>query len=174
MSEHDHHNHEPHGEITVETLSTPPLRMKPAPLGRRIAAGIIDSLIIGLVWTILGIASHQDLATVTRNYWPLTSLAFLTFVYYFVLEWISSATVGKALLKLIVVDKDGDTCSIGASLKRNLLRFIDWLPLLYIARTVVVLVSSDRQRIGDLIARTTVTKTPEKDINPPPAPFLFH
>jgi uncharacterized RDD family membrane protein YckC len=37
-----------------------------------------------------------------------------------------------------------------------------------------MIVSSDRQRIGDLVARTIVTRAPEKDINAPPAPFLFH
>jgi uncharacterized RDD family membrane protein YckC len=174
MSKHENHDHNGHGEVTVETLSTPLLRVKPAPLGRRVGAGVVDSFIIGLVWGILAVLFRQDVRTATQNFWLWTSLALLAFLYYSALEWFFSATGGKSLLKLIVLDTDGDPCSLGASLKRNLFRFIDWLPALYVLAAVVVLVTPNRQRIGDIIASTIVTKAPEKDINPPPAPFLFH
>jgi len=75
---------------------------------------------------------------------------------------------------LRVVGKDGGPCSLDASLKRNLLRFLDWLPLFYIVAAICILASHDRRRLGDRVASTMVTKVPEKDINPPPAPFLFH
>jgi uncharacterized RDD family membrane protein YckC len=174
MGQHEGHDHEPHRELTVETLSTPPLRVKPAPLGLRLAAGIIDSTIVALIWASLGIGFHQDVTPTAQDPLWLASLALITFVYYFILEWVFSASIGKRLLKLVVLSKDGDPCSLDASLKRNLLRFLDWLPICYAAAIIVIIVSSDRQRIGDLIARTIVTRAPEKDINPPPAPFLFH
>ena len=93
---------------------------------------------------------------------------------YFALEWVFEATVGKSMLKLVVLDKDGNRCSLGASLKRNLFRFMDWPPALHLAVALAIAASSDRQRIGDFIRHTVVTETSEKDINPPPAPFLFH
>lgn len=174
MGQHEDHDHAPDRELTVETLSTPPLRIKAAPLNRRLAAGIIDSIVVALMWASLGIGFRQDVTPTAQDYGWLVSLVLVTFLYYFILEWIFSATVGKRLLKLVVLDKEGDPCSLGASLKRNLFRFLDWLPLFYVAAIIAILISSDRQRIGDLIARTIVTRAPEKDANPPPAPFLFH
>jgi uncharacterized RDD family membrane protein YckC len=171
------HQHE--HEISIETLSTPPTRIYPAPLTRRIVAGAIDSFAVFLLWlTFIG-GGNKFLISWTTGVWsvPPTALAYLvgtSFVYYFVLEWIFASTIGKWLLRLRVVGKDGDPCSLGASLKRNLLRFLDWLPLFYIVAALCIFASHDRQRLGDRVASTMVTKVPEKDINPPPAPFLFH
>lgn len=169
----DEHEHK---EITVETLSTPPLQIKPAPLPRRIGAGVIDSLVLGAVWLIFLIAFGRSLMPVPLfpDYSTLVPLALLSFVYYFVLEGLFGATIGKSLLKLIVLEKDSEVCSFSASFKRNLFRFVDWLPLLYLVGTIAVVISKDRQRIGDRLAGTIVTKASEKDPNPPPAPFLFH
>jgi uncharacterized RDD family membrane protein YckC len=174
MGQQGDRDHEPPLELTVETLSTPPLRIQAAPLSRRFAAGVIDSIIVGLIWASLGIGFRQDLTLTAQDYLWLASLAVVTFLYYFILEGIFSATIGKRLLKLVVLGKDGDPCSLAASVKRNLLRYLDWLPVFYVAAIAVIIVSSDRQRIGDLVARTIVTRAPEKDINPRPAPFLLH
>jgi uncharacterized RDD family membrane protein YckC len=168
-----------HEEISIETLSTPPTRIYPAPLTRRIAAGGIDSLAVFLLWLTFTGGWNKSVISWTTGVRsvPPTTLAYLVgiaFVYYFVLEWIFASTIGKWLLRLRVVGKDGDPCSLGASLKRNLFRFLDWLPLLYIVAALCILASHDRQRLGDKVASTMVTTVPEKDINPPPAPFLFH
>lgn len=173
------HQHE-HEKISIETLSTPPTRIYPAPLTRRIVAGAIDSFAVFLLWlTFIGEWGKFPISWTTASVGLVTAitLAYLvatTFVYYFVLEWIFASTIGKWLLRLRVVGKDGDPCSLDASLKRNLLRFLDWLPLFYIVAALCILASHDRQRLGDRVASTMVTKVPEKDINPPPAPFLFH
>ena len=82
--------------------------------------------------------------------------------------------MGKFALRIRVTTLEGDPCSFGAAFVRNLVRFIDWLPMLYILGTVSVLMSAKRQRLGDRLAKTVVSPAPEKDINPPPAPFLFH
>jgi uncharacterized RDD family membrane protein YckC len=165
-----------HKEITVETLSTPPIKIAPAPILRRIAAMIIDSLILVILWQSLSIASGQGIEQVTQlpNYVPLSTLALIAFAYYFLLEGLLSASLGKSLFKLTALEETGDACSLEASFKRNLLRFIDWLPFLYGVGGVSVMISANRQRIGDKFARTIVTKAPEKDLTPPPAPFLFH
>jgi uncharacterized RDD family membrane protein YckC len=172
MLAHDH-DHDPH-EVTLETLTTPPIHIDPAPLGRRAGAGLIDSLVITATWSILAVAIHQNLALLTQNYFLLSSLAVSAFLYYLILEWITSSTVGKSLFKLTVVDKDGDPCSFEISMKRSLFRFIDWLPALYIVGAVTVLTSSQRRRLGDRVAGSVVTSARAKDSNPPPAPFLFH
>ena len=163
-------------DITIDTLSTPPARIKPAPLVRRTAAAMIDLLILAVLWLILSMAYGYNPAhiMVFLDYDVFGSLAILTFLYYFFLEGLFAATIGKSVTKLTVLESSGDVCSFGASFKRNLLRFIDWLPVLYIVGAIAVLLSTDRQRIGDRVARTVVTLRPERDPNPPSAPFLFH
>lgn len=171
---HDEH------EVTIETLSTPPTHIIPAPLHRRITAGIVDSFIVASVWLLLTgrwNESPELFTIIGATSTPPTTLVYLaivTFAYYFLLEWLFASTVGKSLLRLRVVGNDGDACSLSASFKRNLLRFLDWLPLFYIIGAIAILTSRDRQRIGDRVAATIVTKALEKDINPPSAPFLFH
>jgi uncharacterized RDD family membrane protein YckC len=168
------HLHE-HREITIDTLSTPPTRIQPAPITRRVGASVIDSIINLLLY--LPIIDGWNKLYVSTMSVPWTNIAYLvgiTFGYYFVLEWLFASTIGKKLLGLRVVGKDGDECSLGASFKRNIVRFLDWLPLFYVIGAISLAVSKDRQRLGDRIASTVVTKAPEKDINPPPAPFLFH
>jgi uncharacterized RDD family membrane protein YckC len=159
-------------EVTVDTLRTPPLRIQPAPLQKRFASALIDSIIIGVIWFILISAAHLGLpqeAGLTS-----LSLAVITFLYYFLLEALAATTIGKHFLKLRVVGRAGDPVTFTEALVRNLLRFVDWLPLFYIVGLTLLLASKRRQRVGDLVAGTFVTPAPEKDINPPPAPFLFH
>lgn len=169
------HDHDNDHEISIETLSTPPLKIPPAPLSNRLLAGVIDSIIISLAWFALISAQHA-----TTSLFPVQltlSDAYLwaiAFVYYFLQEGLFASTIGKTLMKLRVVEKTGDPCSFAGSFKRNILRFIDWLPALYILAAVVISVSKEKQRLGDIVAKTIVTPIPAKDINPPPAPFLFH
>jgi uncharacterized RDD family membrane protein YckC len=172
-----------HQEITVETLSSPPIDVKPAPLGKRAAATTIDSLILLAAWSILEYLAGTSLMTkaylLTGQPFSIDPilplhLTILTFVYYSLTEASFGATFGKMIMKIHVLELDGDPCSFRAAVVRNALRLIDWLPLLYLLGAAVVLTSRKRQRIGDRLARTVVSPVQEKDINPPPAPFLFH
>lgn len=178
MTNHDAHvDHDEHQEITIETLSTPPVHVKPAPLPRRIAAGTIDSILLFVVWASAAFAMGKALPVIRSDFLDPTQYAYLaglTFAYYFILEGLFAATLGKFMLKIRVLGIDGELCTFGASFKRNLLRFIDWLPLVYMLGGLVAIASSKRQRLGDRFAKTIVSRAPEKDINPPPAPFLFH
>jgi uncharacterized RDD family membrane protein YckC len=176
-----HEDHEEHREMTIETLRAPPRVAKPARFATRIAAGIIDSLILLAIWatvayatgtsTILGSANGQTLLSP-----PVFSAYFaaLTFIYYSVMEGVFAATVGKLAFKIQVTSLEGDPCSFMAALIRNLVRFLDWLPLLYMIGIATALTSAKRQRLGDRLAKTVVSRAPEKDMTPPPAPFLFH
>ncbi len=177
MTHHeDHKGHSDHEEKTIETLSTPPIQIPPASLSRRITAGIVDSLVITLAYVALIFVGQgaSTFSSISLNLATSVYLIVITFAYYFVLEGTFASTVGKSLLKLRVLGKDGDPCSFRASFQRNILRFIDWLPVLYLVAAFTILTSRDRQRVGDRVAATVVTRAAEKDINPPPAPFLFH
>ena len=165
-----------HTAITIDTLSAPPIKIKPAPLTRRITALAIDSLVLAFLWLMLHLLYGRGLVDLAGflDYTVLGSLGILTFLYYFVLEGLFAETIGKSAAGLIVLESNGDSCSFAASFKRNMLRFVDWLLLLYIVGAIAVLLSGDRQRIGDRLAGTVVTQKPERDSIPPPAPFLLH
>ena len=82
----------------------------------------------------------------------------------FLLEWFypvwfelrRGATPGKRALGLLVVHDDGTPVGPSASLIRNLLRVVDFLPLLYGAGLVTMLIDRDFRRLGDLAAGTLV------------------
>lgn len=168
----DHRGHNNHNEVTIETLRTPPLHIQPAPIQKRFIACLIDSIIIGLAWLVVITVLRrgiEDESAVNVGY-----LAAVTFAYYFLQEGLFSFTIGKRLLGLRVLGKGGDPASMRGSLIRNFLRFVDWLPLLYILGAAAIVMSTGKQRLGDTAAGTIVTLAPEREINPPPAPFLFH
>ncbi len=83
----------------------------------------------------------------------------------FFLEWLfpavcevmySGATPGKKFMGLQVVHDDGTPVGWNAALTRNLLRFVDFLPLLYGIGLVAMLINRDFKRLGDLVAGTLV------------------
>lgn len=70
--------------------------------------------------------------------------------------WWSGATPGKRAFGLAVLGDNGTPVSFGASVTRNLLRAIDFLPMLYAFGLVSMLLSRDFKRLGDLAAGTIV------------------
>jgi len=100
----------------------------------------------------------------------------------FLLEWFypvffeirRGATPGKRAMGLVVVHDDGTPVAPSASLIRNLLRVVDFLPLFYAAGFVSTLVDRDFRRLGDLAAGTLVvhiTPRPARGAIPQRAPL---
>jgi uncharacterized RDD family membrane protein YckC len=76
-------------------------------------------------------------------------------------EWLwRGQTVGKRLFRLRVVDAEGLRLQFNQVLTRNLLRFVDALPLLYFVGGVACWLSPRCQRLGDLAANTVVLRLP--------------
>ncbi len=80
------------------------------------------------------------------------------FVYVFLLEGLYGYTPGKYILGLVVVKSDGSNCTISASILRNLLWLVDQLPGFNLLGMVLILLTDDNQRVGDLVADTVVVK----------------
>jgi uncharacterized RDD family membrane protein YckC len=91
--------------------------------------------------------------------WAVLYLVLLP-VYYFAGEAAAGQTIGKALLGLRVLRKDGRRPSGGQIAGRTLFRLIDGLPVLYLAGFITVLATGRRrrQRLGDLAAGTIVAR----------------
>ncbi|GCE23907.1 RDD family protein [Dictyobacter kobayashii] len=99
-----------------------------------------------------GIPSTMSRAAVINPVW----LYLIVFVYFFVQEALFGTTIGKLFLGLQVTGLRGERVTFPASLARNLWRFIDMLPLVYLAGFFSCLLSPTFQRIGDRFAHTMV------------------
>ena len=89
----------------------------------------------------------------------------LLLIVFFVAEWLypvlfevyrHGATPGKRMFGIAVVHDDGTPVGWGASLVRNLLRFVDFMPLLYGFGLASMLIRHDNKRLGDITAGTRV------------------
>jgi uncharacterized RDD family membrane protein YckC len=86
----------------------------------------------------------------------------ISLVYAAAAEWAwRGQTVGKRLLRLRVVDASGLRLEPAQVIVRNLMRFVDALPALYLVGGIACVVSRRRQRLGDLAAGTAVIRTPK-------------
>ena len=136
----------------------------------RMLAFMIDAAAIGAagitlqrVTAVLGLVSEDAFQTV------LAVLYFATTLLYGILtEWLwRGQTIGKRLLGLRVVEANGLRLKPAQVIVRNLMRFIDVLPLFYLVGGVSCLVSQRRQRLGDIAAGTIViriSKLSEPDV----------
>ena len=89
----------------------------------------------------------------------------------FFVEWLLPAwfevywngqTPGKRAFGIAVLNDDGTPVRWPAALTRNLLRAVDFLPLLYGIGLVAMLLSRDFKRLGDLAAGTVVVYQADK------------
>lgn len=83
----------------------------------------------------------------------------LAIAYHALFEWWTGRTIGKALVRIRVVSEDGSTPSIGASVARNVLRLVDWLPVFYVVGLATMALSTNSRRLGDRLAGTVVVRT---------------
>ena len=88
----------------------------------------------------------------------------------FLLEWLypavfeiryDGATPGKKWMGLRVVNDDGTPVTVSAAFVRNLLRAVDFLPVMYGVGLAAMLINREFRRLGDLVARTVVVHRAE-------------
>ena len=142
----------------------PPRAVSPplAGVGVRMVAAVIDIAFLFACGYLLGLLfDQQAVAEAGRISFRLSggpALIWLAtlFVYPIVAEAFIGATLGKLFLGLIVVMEDGRPVGLRASVVRNLLRIVDFLPFFYIAGLAFMANSDKRQRLGDRVAQTLV------------------
>jgi uncharacterized RDD family membrane protein YckC len=142
----------PEGVVFSYQLATPVVRS---------LAWAVDAAVIGAFIYFIGKAT-QGLGLLNKDV-----AAALTMALYFVvqvgygiaLEWRwRGQTVGKRLLGLRVIDAQGLRLQFPQIAIRNLMRFVDCLPLLYLVGGTSALFSRNCQRLGDLAANTIVAR----------------
>ena len=121
----------------------------------RIGAFLVDFLVLGVALGLLVVVTgfiSDGLAVVVGG---LSGL--LVFAYFIYMEGTYGQTIGKRVLGIVVVKADGSACDMKASVIRNVLRIVDGL-FGYLVGLVVILVTDDDQRVGDLVGDTVVAR----------------
>jgi len=121
-----------------------------------IVAGMVIQKVLGLV-ALISQDAAQGITTV---------LYFVVSMLYGILaEWLwQGQTVGKRILGIRVMDRDGLPIHVSQIVVRNLLRPVDMLPAFYLLGGLVALGTQYGQRIGDLAANTVVVRTRQLEI----------
>ncbi|GGJ94497.1 transporter [Lentibacillus kapialis] len=153
-------------EAFVKTPEFVSLKFKLAGLGSRGGAMIIDQILltafnIALILCLVFITQSGFTSFLTDSTLPLAITIILIFVvywgYFFVGEYFfSGKTLGKHILNIRVIQDNGHSITLLASLIRNLLRIIDILPTAYLTGIIMVFIHSRHKRLGDIVAGTIV------------------
>jgi uncharacterized RDD family membrane protein YckC len=124
----------------------------------RARAWLIDAvarwMILVIALVVLGRLGGLGYGLAAIVYFVIGSLYPILFEVY----W-NGQSPGKRLSGLRVLREDGTPMDWSAATARNLLRFVDALPLGYATALAAIWINADGKRLGDLLAGTVVTYT---------------
>ena len=150
--------------IRISTAQNVDIDYEIAGLGERIAARLIDLAgfgILYLLFLVLGVISM--ISKFPQGFLIVIIIFGVIIVFYdLVCELLMNGqTFGKKLLKIKVISLDGTQPTFGQYIFRWLFRLIDFgIPFGWgVVALVSVAVTRNHQRLGDLIAKTTLIKT---------------
>ena len=84
---------------------------------------------------------------------------FIIFAYFIIMEAYVGWTIGKRILGMRVLDRNGNKIGFSKSAIRNLLRLVDGLPAFNILGIILIARSPTGQRFGDRVAGTYVFRS---------------
>jgi uncharacterized RDD family membrane protein YckC len=137
-------------------LSGIPARMLAWIIDTFIRLGLYIALSIALAWAgEFGLGLYLILVFLIEWFYPV------------VFEVLSDGmTPGKRAMGIRVIHANGTPVGWSASVVRNLLRFVDFLPLFYVFGMISMMLNRRFQRLGDLVAGTLVIYREEKRAHP--------
>jgi len=144
--------------LDIRTAQNVSLALEPASIGQRILATVVDGFIV-VAWLIASQAALASVTAVPSTALMLTVVAMPIFLYHLAFEvFVEGRTPGKLLLKTQVARVDGAQPTLGQYLLRWLLRFVDVTASMGLAALVSVALTQRSQRLGDVVAGTTVIR----------------
>ena len=158
--------------VTPEAVA---LEFTTANVGSRILGYMLDTLIVGIVSFLLILPLPLTGATLPR--WLLISILVIAipgwyFGYFVVCETLfRGKTVGKAAMGLRVVTKEGGPVRFRHAAIRTLLGLVDFGIASGFFAVLLILLTPDNQRLGDIVAGTIVLR--ERSALPAAAPVDF-
>jgi uncharacterized RDD family membrane protein YckC len=146
-------------QVTIATPEGLEVDLVLAGLGSRFAARLIDTLVQAAAIVALIVVS----AELSNGGWIVAAMFVLFFLIVFAYDIgceviASGRTLGKRAAGLRVVRSGGQPVGFVASLIRNVLRIVDFLPSFYLLGAILIVASRQNQRLGDLAAGTLVVR----------------
>ncbi|MEP6514164.1 MAG: RDD family protein [Parafilimonas sp.] len=147
--------------IHITTTQNIDLEYELASLGDRILGRLLDGLIIAgyviLFIAIIGFGNFDSF--INNNPWIFLLLVLPVVFYDLVSEiLLNGQSVGKKVRGIKVISLNGEQASIGQYLIRWLFRIVDFSLSGSLVATICVAVTQKHQRLGDIIAATTLVK----------------
>lgn len=140
----------------VQTFQHIMIEYRFADVSARVFARLIDWA-IELSWFLLflfiGIKLEADLNETVRSVATIVILLPVAFYTLFFELILNGQTPGKRIMKIRVMRLDGKSCKVGNYLLRWMFFLVDWTALIGL---ILIAASNKHQRIGDLVAGTTV------------------
>ncbi|OCX50761.1 hypothetical protein BEL04_18685 [Mucilaginibacter sp. PPCGB 2223] len=146
--------------VQIKTAQNIDIDYEVADLGERVLGRLADiGIFVGLALVLLFLAS---LTSWNEVFGILLIIVYLVaFVFYDLLceLFFNGQSIGKRVMKIKVISIDGSRPSFGQYLIRWLFRIVDFSIGSGICALIAVAVSQKKQRIGDMVAGTTLIKT---------------
>ncbi|MBN1210438.1 MAG: RDD family protein [Myxococcaceae bacterium] len=166
--------------LEVATPERVALTLPVAGIGFRCMAWLIDALILFFFWVTAYFVFSLLVSDVLGLFQGLSGLAQTLLVLgAFATQWMYSTLVevffngqspGKRLVGIRVVRVDGSPVGLYESAVRNLLRAVDFLPMLYTTGCLSMLFTEQHRRLGDLVAGTLLVREERFDLDKYTAP----
>jgi len=165
---------EPIGDqLNIDTPELVAIELPLAGIGSRFIAILVDYLIWGFVFLILGIVAAIIIPAlhffggVSAN-WAIGIFVLIVFLlqwgYFALFEAFGNGrTPGKRVARIRVIHQSGRGINFVEALARNLVRFVDYFPSFYAVGLVAIFLSRRNQRLGDMVAGTLVVRDREVD-----------
>jgi uncharacterized RDD family membrane protein YckC len=160
-------------QLSIETPELVSIEMPLAGIGSRFIALLVDTLIwlaglflLGLVFW--AIQPAVEAFSQISYQWAFAIVTFVLFLLnwgYFTLfeAFCNGRTPGKRVAKIRVIQCSGRPIGFFESLARNLVRYVDQIPFFYAVGVVVMFITRQHQRLGDLAAGTLVVRDREQE-----------
>lgn len=146
--------------VGIHTTQNVVLLTEPASIGERMVAAILDYITLGvysfIISFIIGLLEIESFAIILLLISPII-------FYSLVLESTQQGqTLGKAIMKIKVVNVNGSHPSFGSYFLRWIFRIVDVLMLFGGIGTLTIILNGKGQRLGDIAAKTMVVRIKSK------------
>ncbi|WP_449439936.1 RDD family protein [Pedobacter steynii] len=148
--------------IQVNTSQHVAIDYPVAGLGEQVAARLIDLaafIVVGVLLLLLtGLTATSQSTVVMISIWSVYGACF---VFYPLISeiFMNGQSIGKKLMKIKVISLNGSQASLGQYFIRWLFRLVDFLLTAQMGGLICIAITENKQRIGDIVAGTTLIKT---------------
>ncbi|SFJ50126.1 RDD family protein [Thermoflavimicrobium dichotomicum] len=168
--------------VTIQTPEYVKIPFETAGLVTRGIAKLIDLLCVSVILAILyffgvliasfqAMVASEDVLTSMELAIVIVISAAIPLIYFTMTEyWMKGQTIGKRVMRLRVIQDNGQSPSFFAVFLRNVLQLVDMLPFFYLLGMISIFMNKKEKRIGDLVAGTIVVCEKKKQENL----FLYH